>query len=382
MTEKSQGTDTNVPELDAIAASLLSQADAAGDLDDKAQPHGQPLDDDRDAAADTAGDTDDDLGVDAPDADEADDSADEFDFLDELGLRPDTSEEDFDEDADDEDEDGKVTHIVRVEGEDREVPLSELKRIYSLGAATKKRLEEATLERKRAFDEGMTEAREAADKLFQDAQQRAGVIRTAYEQFNHVLFAPMAEAPDPGLRATDPTEFAVQMADWQADQERIRQQQAEMQGVLAEAQRIDAERKAAAIQREKEALIRKVPGLDTPEKAKVYRDAVHLGAKGVGFTDDEIASALDHRLFIMAAKAHAFDRVMTQMRGGGKPAPRAEADEGQPQRRRRKAMRPGGGGPGGNRQRRNAAARKRHAEAVERARKTGDVDDVAATLLI
>jgi hypothetical protein len=354
--------------LDEVAASLLLNPET----DDQEPP--TPKDeqatlDAEDAVADHEA-PDPDAGARDDIADEVDADADteEAEYLDPLDdLLPEYDDEPEPEpqpagDGDDH------THAVRVDGETVEVSLAELKRAYALGGATMNRLNEATQARNTAREEGLAEAQQQAAQILAHAQQQAEALRQVYEQHGQALFAPRVAQPDPAMQQTDPLGYLNAANAYRDDQDRIAREQAELQEVNAQAETIRQQRVAYAKQVEAQKLRSKIPALADAEKAQAYSQVVYEGARGVGFSDEEIAQGVDHRLYMMAAKAAAYDRL----RGGKQTTT--------PGKRRvaRRAMKPGGGQT--TKRVKRTINKQRQEKARDRARKTGTVEDVAATL--
>ena len=250
---------------------------------------------------------------------------------------------------------------VTVDGQEVEVTLADLKKAYSGEGAIEKRLQAAT-EAKREADEA---------KRSVQAELSAGreKLVKAFKTFETMMFQPKAPRPDPSLQNTDPTKYLLALNAWKEDQEQVQQKRSQVQAALQayeqqEQQRLDAERREHV-----QHLVQKVPELarpDTPEgkdKASLVTEAM----KHYGFSAAEAAEAYDHRLYIMAMDAASYRRMMAASSNKQEAKPAAKV----------KVLHPGGSSRVN--QLRKASSGDR--AALERARQTGRVEDVAATLI-
>lgn len=293
-----------------------------------------------------------------PENDEPDTPPDEgepsaYDFMDDL-----TGGEDPADDQPASEDDGRLVR-VKVDGEEKEVTISDLKKAYSAEGAIDKRLQEAT------------EARNAAQTEMAPlvATVRAMHDRLAhvYEHYNQVMFTPQVEMPDPSLIETDPILYNRQQALWQQDQARIQHEQAQMQQTLQATQQIYDEQQKEVLKTEKEALLRRMPGLKKPTVAKAFRERIAKVAADHGFTTEEVAMAADHRLLTLAAEAAAYRELKSKL-----AAPKPQATT------KRRTM----PAKGDNRQHQSSRKANQQRRLKDKARNSGSVDDVALTLLI
>lgn len=369
------------PSLDAISETLMI---------DPAKPEDQPKPD-TDAHLDPPqGEEDDaeDRDVDEPEVDDLDD--------DPPGEEPDPAGE---EDPIDDDDDGYLdllagdteeyepdendlpkvkgdpSYTLTIDGEARSIPLSEIFRLASLGGATMQRLKEATEAKKAAFDEGTAEARQQAQQILQAAQQQADYITQVAENFGEQLFAPTVEMPDPSMEQTDPIGFFSAVNKYRDDQTRIAQQKQQAAQVKLAADDVRLKRNAQLAASEMQQLRVEIPALQDPAKAEVFQTLIYEGGRSAGFNDQEIGQVLDRRLLRLAADAAAFHRLRASLAGakkGGKQLTSRAV-----RKARNRSMAPGAGK---RRVSRDVRRQKQQVQLTERARQSGTVDDVAATL--
>lgn len=308
--------------------------------------------------------------VEAPDADdEPDRDEDARDFMDDLmGGTDAKAEDDPDNDPagedDDPDDDARVYRVKR-NGKVEEVSLADLKKSWNGSKAIDARVQEAAEDRNAAKAE-----REAVTQLA--AQSRALHERLAYvyQNYNAVMFAPRVNRPDPSMQQVDPIGYFNQMEAFRDDQARIQQEQGQMQQTLQMASEQFQEHRREMLGREAQALHAKMPGLKNRENAAEFKRRIADIGAAHGFSPEEIAMADDHRLLTMAAEAAAYREMKARM-SGKKARPTTEV-------KRRPMPARGDNRPQGETSRKAARNRK----VMAKARETGNLDDIALTLLI
>lgn len=240
-----------------------------------------------DEERDNEEDTDED---DADQQDEDDDSDDADEDADE--------DEDDEEDYDREEEEIEV-FTVKVNGEDQEVTLDELKQGYSRQADYTRKTQQLAEERAALV--------KAADEIAHEREEYG--IRL--EKLGELLAASIPQEPDwAKLRAERPDQYATEYADWQRknaqlravaeERTRVAQQQAEhVQAKLAE-----------HMQEEQKKLNAAIP--EWAEQAKREQEQVAMvqyAKDNYGWTDEDIGSVTDHRLMLILRKAMLYDNL-------------------------------------------------------------------------
>jgi hypothetical protein len=228
-----------------------------------------------------------------PESGEAEPEADEEDT---------PSDEDASEDAGDQEEGDdepapETSYTVKVAGETRKVPLSELLAGYQRNA-----------------DYTQKTQRLAEERKAHDAE--AAATRSERERYSQVLQGLEARmrqmTPEPNwdqLRATDPVGFAMQWADYQRRQGEVAAVQAE-QRRIAELNDADRQKQVAALSTQEHAkLLEVLPRWKDPKVASAERRALVEYGLSQGFDADELAGVLDHRAVNMLWKAHQYDRI-------------------------------------------------------------------------
>jgi hypothetical protein len=251
---------------------------------------------------------------------------------------------------------------VTVDGEQREVTLADLKKAYSGEGAIEKRLQEATLQRKEAEAE-----RQRVQQELQTGRER---LVKAFQSFDHLMFQPRVQKPDPSLQQTNPQQYLLQMERYRDDQAQLGQRRQQVQSALQTYEQQQAQELQQMRQQNAQKLVEVMPQLNDPVEGPKMRDLILTGAQAYGFTPEEIGMAVDYRLFQMAADAAAYRKLKEGAKVQPKPTTTAA--------NKTKVIRPGG-------QQAVTAAKvnaRQQQAAIQRAQKTGRPEDVAATMLV
>jgi hypothetical protein len=248
---------------------------------------------------------------------------------------------------------------VTVDGQDKEVTLADLKRAYSGEGAIEKRLQVAT------------EARKQAENLKVQVEQELNTGRQnlvkAFSAFESMMFQPQVSQPDPALRQTNPTQYLMQMEAWREDQVELQAKRAKVQQAVKLFQEQEAQQQEQMRVQTAHKLVEAMPALRDPVKGPELQKLMREGANAYGINDAELAGFLDHRVYLALADLGAYHRL--KAKGQSAPVKPNKATT---------VMR-----PGATRAVASATAYARNQKAaLETARRTGKVDDIAATLLV
>jgi len=316
-----------------------------------------------------------------PDTDARPIEADAADDETDGGQRPLPSDDDGQEpgsdggqEADAGSDDDEPWYRVKVDGQDREVSLSDLLRSYTGEGAIAKRLQEATEARAqavRARDAAIEQERHAARETIQyeteTLRTQASQLAAVYQTYAGAILQPEVQMPDPNLRQTDPMRYLVEVEAYRSDQDRLRQQAAHMQEVIVEADRLERERITEFAHGQVQQMMVEVPAMANPAYRRAQAQRVVEVGKAVGFTEEEVRRyATDRRVIYLAMLAAKGAEDMIKVRSGGKPRVEVKA----PAPKATAVVRSQNGRFKGN------------AKAIEVARKTGSVEDVAKTMIV
>lgn len=340
------------PMTDAdIAASLIIQQSPTGGENDDEMPSDEDVVEEEEIVEAEDKEPDDEA-VEATDEDEADDV------------------DDVEEDVEDEDNETEYLDIndsdlitVMVDGEEEEVSIGDLKAAHAGEGAIKKRLQQATEVRKQAI----AEQNQGLEMLAAQEQ----VLATALNDLDDSLFKGVIGPPDESLRRANPERFLKHQEAYNMDQKRVTDAKTAINQKIEEVatQRQDrlqkfAEQSAAVIAQE-------IPELANQKTAQKAYSELAGTAKEYGYTDEEIANAIDPRMYMLVRDAMRYRQMVDKSRE------QDPKDLSQEKRKKVRRLRAG---------KTKAASKVRQADKqrqakVARAKQTGKVEDVAATLI-
>lgn len=346
-----------------IAATLLKGAVPNEDVVDA-----DDAEDDQDQSDDTSDADEEDDEDQSPTGGEDDDA--------ETGDVDDTEEEGEDpEDEQSEDEEDDETEYlditdddlitVRVDDEEHEVSIGDLKRAYSGEGAIEKRLQEATETRKRTIQETTA----VLEKLADDERE----LNAALEGLDENLFKGVIPPPDEKLKKSNPQRYLQHQEAYQQDQQRIN----DAKKVLEEAREKAAANRADRLKKYAEQasviIAEEIPELVSQDKQvreSTFNKMVQT-AMAYGYSEKEIQNALDPRMFMLVRDAAKYRDIMDKTKTSD---PTDLSKQRVKKVRRLKS---------GNTQAKNRVrqADKQRKAVAETARKTGKPADVAKTLL-
>lgn len=218
-----------------------------------------------------------------------------------------TSEEPGEEGAPQEAPPVVATYTVELDGKPVAVPLEELGKGY-LRTADYTRKTQALAEERRSFEA----VRESVTKERQQYQQ---LIPALVQSLNQS----MPQPPDKALLQTDPTEYlrqdaayrehATVLAAAQAEHSRLQQTQFQEQQQSLQARLVE----------ERGKLLDAIPEWRDEGKRKEGMGKLLDYAKKLGFSDEELNQAYDHRAIVAMQKAMKFDELMSTRKP--QPAP-------------------------------------------------------------
>jgi len=211
--------------------------------------------------------------------------------------QPDTDEGHSD-DATEEQEEQRFK--VKINGEDREVPLSELLKGYSLESDYRVKTSKLAEEARSA------QAQYAQAQAMQ--QQYAQVLQHHHAQLAQM----MPQPPDPSLIQSDPVAFLQQQQAYQSWQGNMQRVQQEQYALTQQQQAQQQAMQAGMLARESEALAKAIPEIADAAKGAALKSGIANYLQKVGFTPEEVGAAVDHRHIVVAHKAMLYDQLMAK----------------------------------------------------------------------
>lgn len=291
--------------------------------------------------------------------DEGDEPEDEPDDTDEESDDDEPEGDGSEEDEDEGDEEEPEVFTVKVDGEERQVTLDELKSGYSFTAHNTRKSQQLAEDR----------------KAFEATREAVRAEREQYSTKLEALDAHLAQLQGgpvdwDKLYQENPQEYAVQRARFEELQSKREQVAREHARVQEQQQKDYAEARAETIRREREALTQAIPEWQDEAVAKKEKGELWDYALSLGFTEEQLDMVVDHRVFLMLRKAMRHDR--------------AEAAKEQKKETLRKKVKPtkkvmkSGTGQRTRKSGRSKASQKRLAAARSRLAQSGDINDAAA----
>lgn len=266
----------------------------------------------------------------------------------------DDESDDQDEDEAEEAEDAgqQELYTVKVDGEEREVTLDDLKRSFSGQAYIQKGMQEAAEAKKEA--EGVYQA------LLNERQQLSNLLYQA--QSGQIAQPPIP--PSRELFNNDPIGYMEAKLSYDEALQTYQNQQYQIQQVTEQQNYQMQIAQQQYLQGEMQRLAQAIPEFsDAKTASKLKEDLVQFGSK-LGYSEAELSEVMDHRAILVLQKAMKYDQLVE-----GKSKATQKASNARP------VVKPGTkktGRTGAAKQRQNAQARMK---------KTGSIDDVAKFLL-
>jgi small-conductance mechanosensitive channel len=248
-----------------------------------------------------------------PEEPEAEDDASE-EVADENDDEADEEEADETDEDDEEDEEQPADrYIVKVDGEEREVTLDELKRGYSGQAYIQKGMEDV-----KAKERQITE-------FAQSLQQERQALMQLYQQAQSTGFKPAPQEPDPAMMQTDPIGYMEAEARYRQEVKAYQQTQAQIRYHQEQAQAQQERQMQELLAQQREILLEAMPELKDPEKGKAVQKAWIDTAKAYGFTSEDLNNVTDARTFQMLDDARKWRELQAGKKAAKKPREEAKA---------------------------------------------------------
>lgn len=214
------------------------------------------------------------------------------------------------EDPDDTDEEGE-SYLdvsdddmieVKVDGKVEYHSLGDLKKALSAEGAYQRRLQEAT-ELRKEVDHMKTSTIERANR-------QAQVLATVFQQAEQQLLQLDSQAPSAALRQSDPTKYFLEKEEYDNRVKDLETRRNDLRKLVSNVdasytQSLNEYKKDQATQ-----LLKAIPDLTDPTKGKQIMDEITSAASHYGFTEADVASVADHRVYLMARDAARYRALL------------------------------------------------------------------------
>lgn len=246
-----------------------------------------------------------------------------------------------------------LTVKTKVNGEDGEVSIGQMKASYQMQEAVQKSLDEA-----KAIKQ---EAKAKAEQFQETIQEKLAIAASLIEGEKNQLAQEESAVNWDQLKRIDPAEYSAKKLDFQerkaALEAKIQNAAKTYQESIAQNQEKLQQEQQQYIQREQEALYKAIPEWKDETKAKAEKSALSEYLVAQGMTGEEVGSVTDHRLVLIARKAMLYDQAQQKS---------------EPQKKRLltipKVLKPGASQPAGNSQQTEIA------RLQKKLRETGDLE--------
>lgn len=255
-----------------------------------------------------------------------------------------------DQQSHDEDGDEGPTYQVTLDGVKQEVTLKELLSGYQQAKVSTQRFEEASKLRREVQEERAVLSE--VPKMIESVSQKLAYLERADQLIE--MLAPQLPS-DEVLKANPVLYMKAKEA-----REAVAAQRNALRQAMEESQAQAKQMLQVAQAHARQMLKAEMPDILTSEGSE--RLTGYL--RNIGFSDEQIAGAADHRLFVMAEKARKYDEIMSRPVQKTKPAPKVTSSK--------PTTRPSGD------PRQSGSS---YAKAVEKVKTSGSLQDGAAAYL-
>lgn len=193
---------------------------------------------------------------------------------------------------------------VKINGAESKATLADMKASYQIKEAAEARLKEAK-ERARAETQVIAEKREQLQSQF-------AVVGSLIDRMEKSFTKDESAVNWDQLRQQDPAEWSAKREEFKQRREEIERTKREAvdsyKNSIAVADNEQKERQQQYLQEQAQQLVEKLPEWKDPTTAKAEKTAVAEYLINQGFSQEDISTASDHRMIILARKAMLYDK--------------------------------------------------------------------------
>ena len=253
-------------------------------------------------------------------------------------------------DEDQADQAGPETFSVKINGENVDVTLDDLKRDYSGQQYIQKGMKQAAEQRKQAEEafNGLSQQRAQLEQLMQQVGQQ-GILTQPTPPTKDLLNA------DPLGYIEADASYREEMGAYQAQQQELGQQHQAMQQQQGQAHQAHLQSQMAELQQA-------IPEFGDAKKAPKMKERLVKQGMAEGYTAEEIGGIVDHRAMKVLHKAMLYDQMVA---GGGDV--QAKLKKARPLMKAGTKKQP-------------TSAAKKYGKQMSKLKKSGSIDDAAALL--
>ena len=243
--------------------------------------------------------------------------------------------------------------LTKVNGEEKYLPLSEIRKGYQIDAVNTQK------------SQSLAEEKKVIQQREDELSKVIPYLSQAANQYTQKLQSEIIE-PDKTLEQTDPIKYNQQVADYVMKSQQLQQAKEEAKQAQEVAQQQAMVQHQQRVQSEYTKLQERIPHLKDPVKRQKISKEMAKYATEIGYSNEEFAQLFDHRDATTLFKAMQWDRLQSRKSTTLKEvAPKPKVGTMKSSARRSN----------------NEVGQQRYKDAKAKLRKTGDVRDAAAVFL-
>ena len=194
---------------------------------------------------------------------------------------------------------------TKVDGQESEVSLADLRKGYQLQSHFT-RQQEAFLAERQAWEQ----ARQQKDQALQSQEAMVHEALNAEEQ---ELNRQYTRNDWNELRQNDPAEYAAKVAEYNQELSRIRGKQQQLQTAIQQRQAEFFEKMKERSRQEAQLLAEKLKWTDSKSATEGSQQLRRYLIDKIGFNEQDVDTTVDHRSFLLADKARRYDELMAKV---------------------------------------------------------------------
>lgn len=243
--------------------------------------------------------------------------------------------------------------LTKVNGEEKYLPLSEIRKGYQIDAVNTQK------------SQSLAEEKKVIQQREDELSKVIPYLSQAANQYTQKLQSEIIE-PDKTLEQTDPIKYNQQVADYVMKSQQLQQAKEDAKQAQEVAQQQAMVQHQQRVQSEYTKLQERIPHLKDPVKRQKISKEMAKYATEIGYSNEEFAQLFDHRDATTLFKAMQWDRLQSRKSTTLKEvAPKPKVGTMKSSARRSN----------------NEVGQQRYKDAKAKLRKTGDVRDAAAVFL-
>ena len=225
------------------------------------------------------------------------------------------SEDDEDEEDPDDDEESDELYTVKVDGEEKQVNLEELRRGYSGQEYIRKGMQEVA-DQRRDIEAAEGKIREYAQTM---QQERQALMQLAKQAQTEGLM-PKPQEPSREMFEADPIGYMQAEIDYKDQLKAYDEQQRQIQWHEQQAQQAQQQERQQLLEQNKQRLFETIPEFRDAEKApKLVEELTKFAMDQYGYSREEINANIDARRVKEIYDLHQFHKMKTGKEAAKKP---------------------------------------------------------------